>query len=473
MSVLIKCFETPNMKYVYDRSLDSVACVTNDEYKSLKEVEKTGKLPINNSLDRLIKNGFLKETVIHEIEHPETHNIKTLSEHYLNELVLQVTKQCNLRCKYCAYSGNYYNREHSSSRMRFETARKAIDFYLKRSDKFDKLSVAFYGGEPLLEFELIKKCVKYILENKGDKKVTFPMTTNGTLLTQEVIEFLVKYDFELMISLDGNKYSHDANRQFRNGIGSFDVILSNLEKLRKYDENYYYQKVMFNCVISSTTDLEDTYRFYSKNVLFKPEMVHFNYVSMIDIKDDNIAKLTMQNIRVDRLAYLKMLLAVLKKSAFDAQSLMMRERMSDVELLYEQLHKHSVEGEKAHHGGPCMPGIRKLFVDTDGKFYPCERVSEEDPQMNIGSIQDGFDLKAMDFMINHGKMISDECLNCWNLRRCCFCLGSIPKKNKILSKEMLLKRCKTSKAETMDCLERLCILKEFGYKGNENFNLYR
>lgn len=120
-----------------------------------------------------------------------------------------------------------------------------------------------------------------------------------------------------------------------------------------------------------------------------------------------------------------------------------------------------------------MPGIRKLFVDTDGKFYPCERVSEEDPQMNIGSIQDGFDLKAMDFMINHGKMISDECLNCWNLRRCCFCLGSIPKKNKILSKEMLLKRCKTSKAETMDCLERLCILKEFGYKGNENFNLYR
>lgn len=91
--------------------MDSVACVTNDEYKSLKEVEKTGKLPINNSLDRLIKNGFLKETVIHEIEHPETHNIKTLSEHYLNELVLQVTKQCNLRCKYCAYSGNYYNRE--------------------------------------------------------------------------------------------------------------------------------------------------------------------------------------------------------------------------------------------------------------------------------------------------------------------------------------------------------------------------
>ena len=195
MSVLIKCFETPNMKYVYDRSLDSVACVTNDEYKSLKEVEKTGKLPINNSLDRLIKNGFLKETVIHEIEHPETHNIKTLSEHYLNELVLQVTKQCNLRCKYCAYSGNYYNREHSSSRMRFETARKAIDFYLKRSDKFDKLSVAFYGGEPLLEFELIKKCVKYILENKGDKKVTFPMTTNGTLLTQEVTELLVEFSF--------------------------------------------------------------------------------------------------------------------------------------------------------------------------------------------------------------------------------------------------------------------------------------
>ena len=66
------------------------------------------------------------------------------------------------------------------------------------------------GGEPLLEFELIKKCVSYILQRKGDKKIRFTMTTNGTLMTEDVIEFLVKYEFNLMISLDGDKKSHDG-----------------------------------------------------------------------------------------------------------------------------------------------------------------------------------------------------------------------------------------------------------------------
>ena len=86
----------------------------------------------------------------------------------------------------------------------------------------------FMGGEPLLEFELIKKCVSYILQRKGDKKILFTMTTNGTLMTEDVIEFLVKYEFNLMISLDGDKKSHDINRRFKTGKGSFDIILENL-----------------------------------------------------------------------------------------------------------------------------------------------------------------------------------------------------------------------------------------------------
>ena len=120
--------------------------------------------------------------------------------------------------------------------MDFETAKKAIDFYLKRSEKADQLALSFYGGEPLLEFELIKKCVSYILQRKGDKKILFTMTTNGTLMTEDVIEFLVKYEFNLMISLDGDKKSHDINRRFKTGKGSFDIILENLSRLKAYNE---------------------------------------------------------------------------------------------------------------------------------------------------------------------------------------------------------------------------------------------
>jgi Arylsulfatase regulator (Fe-S oxidoreductase) len=206
--VLIKCIQTPMQKYFYDRSLDSVVMVNDEEYQILKTVEKTKLVP-DGVLRRFVKSGLLRETAIEEIEHPETENLHLLAEHYMGNLILQVTQQCNLRCKYCAYSGNYYNRSHTSNRMDFETAKKAIDFYLKRSEKADQLALSFYGGEPLLEFELIKKCVSYILQRKGDKKILFTMTTNGTLMTEDVIEFLVKYEFNLMISLDGDKKSHD------------------------------------------------------------------------------------------------------------------------------------------------------------------------------------------------------------------------------------------------------------------------
>ena len=186
--VLIKCIQTPMQKYFYDRSLDSVVMVNDEEYQILKTVEKTKLVP-DGVLRRFVKSGLLRETAIEEIEHPETENLHLLAEHYMGNLILQVTQQCNLRCKYCAYSGNYYNRSHTSNRMDFETAKKAIDFYLKRSEKADQLALSFYGGEPLLEFELIKKCVSYILQRKGDKKILFTMTTNGTLMTEDVIEF--------------------------------------------------------------------------------------------------------------------------------------------------------------------------------------------------------------------------------------------------------------------------------------------
>lgn len=157
--VLIKCIQTPMQKYFYDRSLDSVVMVNDEEYQILKTVEKTKLVP-DGVLRRFVKSGLLRETAIEEIEHPETENLHLLAEHYMGNLILQVTQQCNLRCKYCAYSGNYYNRSHTSNRMDFETAKKAIDFYLKRSEKADQLALSFYGGEPLLEFGYIVMLLK-------------------------------------------------------------------------------------------------------------------------------------------------------------------------------------------------------------------------------------------------------------------------------------------------------------------------
>lgn len=471
--IFIKCFETPKNKYFYDRYLNSIVRVTDSEFEELKIIEKTGRIPDENLLHRFIEMGLLHETILNDIEHPETENLEMLSNHYIEYLILQVTQQCNLRCKYCAYSGNYYNREHSSERMSFDIAKKAIDFYLERSDSANELCLGFYGGEPLLEYELIKKCVDYIKNQGGDKPIRFPMTTNGTLLSDEVIKFIVQHQFTLMISLDGNRESHNANRKYATGFGTFDTILKNLKALKEYDEKYYQENVMFNCVINSETNLAETYRFYAESDLFSPDKIHFNFVDPVDIKDDSITHLSIHNKRVDSLAYIKMALAVLGKRKWDNYSLMMRDRMVDVELMYQHVHKHSPENTKLHHGGPCIPGVRRLFVNVNGRFYPCERVSESDEEMCIGSLEQGFNYKNMDFLINHGKIVKNECMSCWNLRNCSFCLNSVSKENHHLTKEMLQKMCSESRQRSLVLLYKLCILVELGYEGNENLNVYK
>lgn len=470
--IIIKCFKTPMRNYFYDRFRDSVVMVNDEEYDALQKVEVTGVLPTSGLLKRFVDNGFLQETTIEDIEHPETSNLKMLTEHYMGNLILQVTQQCNMRCKYCAYSGNYFNRTHAADRMSFEIARESIDFYLERSDKSDKLILSFYGGEPLLEFKLIKKCVAYILEHKGDKEVGFTMTTNGTLLTEEVIRFIVKHKFTLMISLDGDKESHDINRRLKTGGGSFDLILKNLRKLKEYDEEYY-KEVMYNCVISYTTDFERIYKFYAESDLFIPETINFNYVKSVGLKDTSISEITQKNKRIERLAYLKMILAVLEKREWDSQSLMLRRQMQNIELLYEQLHRHAVESKTTHHGGPCIPAVRRLFVETNGTFFPCERVSEEDEQMSIGSLDSGLNYDKMDFLLNHGKMIKEKCLSCWNLRACVFCLAEISKENQNLTEDMLLRQCESSRNRSLLLFYKLCILTELGYRGNENLRVLK
>ncbi len=99
------------------------------------------------------------------MEHPETEGLEYILENNLNTMALQLTQNCNLRCKYCVYSGNYENRKHSSLKMNKEIAYRAIDFFVRHSSDSEKLHLGFYGGEPLLEFELIKGCVEYIKKN--------------------------------------------------------------------------------------------------------------------------------------------------------------------------------------------------------------------------------------------------------------------------------------------------------------------
>lgn len=133
------------------------------------------------------------------------------------------------------------------------------------------------------------------------------------------------------------------------------------------------------------------------------------------------------------------------------------------------LQNKGVEIPVMQHGGPCRPGARRLFVDTTGKLYPCERVSESSPDMNIGNIKNGFDYEKAHAIYNLGKLTEKFCLDCWNLRLCRMCIGSInpdPDTQKITAENKLC-QCEKSKKEVLCKLREICTLIEMGFKYQE------
>ncbi|HOE55984.1 MAG TPA: radical SAM protein [Bacillota bacterium] len=141
-------------------------------------------------------------------------------------MALFVTRACNLQCSYC------YEKKINNS-MEEKTAFQAVDWLLRQSGDMKKIYISFFGGEPFLNFPLIKKVAAYAREAAGnlDKTVGFSVTTNATLLNDETISFLREYDVNVLVSMDGPREIHDKQRPFADGHGSYDTIMPRVKKL--------------------------------------------------------------------------------------------------------------------------------------------------------------------------------------------------------------------------------------------------
>lgn len=152
---------------------------------------------------------------------------------YFSHVALILNNNCNLGCEYCyANQGDFDN---AGKVMSFDIAKKAIDqiFQNVERNNGNKVGITFFGGEPLLQFELIKEIVAYVkIINKKGYHIAYSIVTNGTLFNDDVIEFLEYNNFIVTISLDGTKEAHDRMRKFKDGRGSFDTIAENIRKYR-------------------------------------------------------------------------------------------------------------------------------------------------------------------------------------------------------------------------------------------------
>ena len=190
-----------------------------------------------DEVDELVKEGSLYTEDVYRNSIELFANRKTV----VKALCLHVAHACNLACRYCFAGEGEYNGERGL--MPYEVGKQALDFLIANSGNRVNLEVDFFGGEPLLNWDVVKRLVEYgrSQEKEHNKKFRFTLTTNGVLINDDVIEFCNREMSNVVLSLDGRKSVHDHMRPFRNGDGSYDKIIPLLKKFAdsRNQENYY------------------------------------------------------------------------------------------------------------------------------------------------------------------------------------------------------------------------------------------
>ena len=209
-------------------------------------------------LDKYQKDGVSKEEIeecyddvvalkqdgqlfVEDTYEPMAGTLKEKTSGVVKALCLHVAHTCNLNCEYCFASQGKYHGERAV--MSFETGKRALDFLIENSGSRHNLEVDFFGGEPLMNFDVVKKLVEYAreVEKKHNKNFRFTLTTNGVLVDDEVIDFANEQMSNVVLSLDGRKEVHDRYRVDYAGKGSWEKIVPKFQKFveKRGGKNYY------------------------------------------------------------------------------------------------------------------------------------------------------------------------------------------------------------------------------------------
>lgn len=416
---IIQLFRTINNYYLLDGVKCEILPIGEGSFLYLNDLlisknEFTAEDLPNEELKQLHLNGYLAtKSSVEKIQHAYTNYLQYFMQRKLSKITLQVTQNCNFRCKYCIYSNdtNKKQRTHSQESMSLNTAKEAIDFLLAHSIDSKDINISFYGGEPLLAFDLIKDVVKYAEKIFKGKKLTYNMTSNATILDEKKIDFLIEHDFGLMISLDGPKEINDLNRVYPDGSGTYDSIMEKIhlihEKYPDYANKLSISMVMdpsndFDCINSITLDSED----------FKPLNIN---AAIIDMDYDYNSPLIYSEDYVWKFEYNIFLAVMAYWGRYPVEKISSISRTvvhSTVDNLYKFDEAPAIKVYDVP-SGPCIPGQMRLFSDISGNLFPCERVSETSEAMKIGNLKEGFDLEQIEYLLNFSQLTEEECRSCW------------------------------------------------------------
>lgn len=319
----------------------------------------------------------------------------------LKSMCLHIAHGCNLKCRYCfAGEGEY----HEKGLMSFEVGKKALDYLVAASGSRRNLEVDFFGGEPLLNFDVVRQIVEYgrSIEKKYNKNFRFTLTTNALLLDDEITDFLNKEMTNVVLSLDGRKEVNDHMRMRKDGSGSFDAIVPNIQRFveKRGDKDYYIRGTFTRENLDFTKDIEEFLRLGFRKLSMEPVVTTADY----GIREEDLPVIMDE--------YEKLAALYLEKKK-EGDGFTFFHFMIDLD------------------GGPCAikrlkgcgSGTEYAAVTPYGEIYPCHQfVGQEGFQ--IGDVDKGItNLELVEKFKKANLYTKDKCDKCFAKF---FCSGGCP-----------------------------------------------
>lgn len=329
----------------------------------------------------------------------------------VDSFILGITEQCNLRCTYCCYSGDYVNnRTHSTKSMGPDDIDSIYTFIDALSPDRD-IRISFYGGEPLLNYQLVKYAVRTGYD-RWTGRVTFSISTNGVLLTPYVIDWLVANNVELAVSVDGTEQYHDRHRIDKTGHGSFLKISSALAYIKKSYPKYYHD-ITIMMTLPSLMNVSEIAEAWHNDPLLSALSP-----TMISALAPNF------NIGVERVDYEE----ICRKYTELLDLYQDHPDWTVLKVFFRQCISYW-KGRPIITPGmsvpmaTCMPINTKLYIDSDLQIGVCEKISDK---YRIGNIRNGINWETANAIVQeyYQKRVG-RCRYCPVVRMCDMCLTAV------------------------------------------------
>lgn len=457
----IKLIRSPRAYYFFDVNKNQIVRIPEGTYHNLEQILNGESVQEDGTVRRLREMGYLSDFHVKEMEHPLTESLPELLGSKMKSLVLQITQSCNFRCSYCIYSNDYneMQRGHSAKSMSMETAKAAIDYFAAHAQETLNPYIAFYGGEPLLEFQKIKALVAYAKEKFLGQDIAFTFTTNGSLLTPEIVDYCYENDIRFMLSMDGPEHIQNISRRFAsNGRGSFQAIKDNFQYIQRKHSDYM-DKLTVNMVIDQQNNYEDILQIFSDSIF--GEIGKFMVSGIDDSYSIEKTVYTDEYSKKDEYEKFCAVVQYLETGSYTGKNWLAQQAVNQIYKTLQAFEKIEGLPEKGSHSGPCVPGQSKLFVNVEGDFYPCERVSENSMCMKIGNVKNGIDIDAVEKLLNIGKLNEEDCKNCWAFLHCGICVKYVDDCGRF-SSELKKSYCDGVRKDCETRLKEYIMLKECG-----------